>query len=673
MRNILLVLLIGFSGVSFAQKQAPESSGEDLSLEEEAAGDEIGGFEGSVEGPRREEPPKGNGEISADAEGEEDDGFFDFGEGEEPAGDEASAEESPEEEGQPRQSLPRRETVVKETPLSNQVTDLRFLAEQDGGTIVVETKSTPSYSTRKNEGNRQFIIELNDTGLPPKFTRPLITQNFPTAIGSVNAYQSLGSDKSVIVVQLKDDSAPEVKVEGRKLLITAKASQQSPQTRQGTINYNGGDGPGVEQPSLILQSQTLDEFLSTNQTYYGRKISLEVTRTPLRQVLEFIAEESGVNMIISPQIKGATSLKLRELPWDQIFVLVLKTNGLGYQRQGNVLRVAPIKELRAEATAAQQQEALKENSIPLMMKIVNVNYAKVDVLEKQVKEFLSKRGKVSGDKRTNSIVINDIPANVSKVEELIRSLDYPPPQVLIEGKIVEAQESFSKEMGVNWGFSGSPVDVGENVALTPTLDIAPAGTGTGASGLDFEVSIGTLDLFGDLAARLALAEREAKVKVVSSPRVITLTNEEALIHQTTEIPLVTTTVTGNNVTRGVTFKAVQLQLKVTPQVTSDNSVILEVDLTREFAGQVVEQDTQARPVNKRTAKTKVLVKNGHTAVLGGIYQSDSTESETGVPYLRKIPIFGTLFEASNKTRDKNELMIFLTPRVVARPISGSTN
>ena len=537
------------------------------------------------------------------------------------------------------------------------VKDIRFYSDRDGGTVLIETSSPVNYKVREDKETSQVFIELPGVDLPRKLQRPLITSGFATNIGAVNAYQPRGSSQSVIVFQKKSSQPLVINQSGSQITI---ASQQRNVKKEGAAADTRAVG-------ILGYPSSLEANLVSQQKFYGRKISLMVEETPLEDVLQLIAEESGVNIIVSSSVEGTAKFKLREVPWDQALALVLKTHSLGYQRLGNVLRITTLEELKQEAESLKQVAVAKITSAPLVFKVIPVSYAKVDEMSKQIKPFLSARGKISEDKRTNSVLVNDLALNVQQIEKLIQSLDLPPPQVLIEGKIIEAQEDFSKELGVSWGFGGEATKIGtanngSDINITPSLDIANGNT---TGNFSFNLNIGTLDLIGDLTSRLALSERQSKVKVISSPRVLTLSNEQASILDTTEIPLITQTVDQGTVTRGVTFKPVELQLIVTPQVTADNSVVLSVDLSRAFAGAVVEQETQARPINKRTAKTKVLVKNGQTAVLGGIYQSDSTNTETGVPYLRKVPLLGHLFESSSKTQDRRELMIFLTPRVIS--------
>jgi type IV pilus assembly protein PilQ len=298
-----------------------------------------------------------------------------------------------------------------------------------------------------------------------------------------------------------------------------------------------------------------------------------------------------------------------------------------------------------------------------------VSYGKSEDLETQARDFLSSRGKAKADKRTNSLVVTDIDENLARIKSLIKRLDTQTPQVLIEAKVVEARESFDRIVGVNWNFNGNPSQIGSNtqgsaVNMTPSFNTNFPGTPS----TTLNLTVGTMDVFGDLQASLQLLESERLVKVVSAPRIVTLDRVEATIKQNTQFPIFSSTpsaVAGQAPQTQIQFQDVQLQLIVEPQVTNDGSIIMRVDVTRQIPGPVeVSTNGSARSVDTRQAKTQVLVENGDTVVIGGVYQSDVAEGEDGTPWLRKIPIIGALFRKRTVNKDKNELVIFLTPRIL---------
>ena len=544
------------------------------------------------------------------------------------------------------------------------ITDIQYRANDNGGTVVIEADGPMSFHQRMNAATRQFIVEVPNSKLPRKLKRPLNTRDFAGTIGSIDAYQGKGSTTTRIVVQLRSGAPePAVQTEGNNLFVVAEPP-------------GGGAGAGAEaaaeegaaaEPlnSKLLSSSSIEEFLASNQSFYGKKISIETDDAELRDIFRLISEESSVNLIISDEVKGKLSLKLKNVPWDQALVMIMKAKKLGYTRAGNVLRIAPLADIRTEEEDAIKLVTAKKANEPLKIKTIQVNYAKVDDLEKQVKSLLTTKGTAIADTRTSSLIVTDQEENVDRAEKLVRALDVPPQQVLIEGKVVEATENFERDVGINWNTSGKTSSVGSNLRSTTSINSQPSLGSNSSFGLKF--SLGTMDVLGDLTASLNLFEQQSLVKVISSPRVVTLHNEPAEIAQTTELPLITANIAANGTaTPVVNFKPVKLRLQVTPQITNDGAVILGVDVSREVAGAVVDQKTQAFPVNSRSAKTKVIVKNGQTAVIGGIYQNDQTEGNTKVPWIADVPIVGWLFKTQTTKKDRTELLIFITPRILGQ-------
>lgn len=558
--------------------------------------------------------------------------------------------------------MPEPEQEPMQTSSPAMITDLQFRANDTGGTIVVKADRPLNYTTRSNTDLQQFVIEVENAILPEKLKRTLNTKDIKGSIGAVDAYQNPGSNVARFVIQLRQGlSEPAVQAEGSSLLIVANSQAAGDVAAAGVV--------ADDENEKILPSEDLTGFLANNTQFYGKKISIETNNMDVRDALSFITEESGVNMVITEDVKGPINLKLRQVPWDQALVVIMKAKKLGYARQGNVLRIAPLADLKAEEDDATKLAQSKRTIEPLKVRMFPVSYARVEDLEKKIKEFLGERGRVIGDARTNALVVTDIEENLERAAKLIASLDTQPPQVLIEGRMVEANESFSRAIGVTWTSSGAPLRVGSTargpVTMNPTFSVNPGATQSG--NFNFNLAVGTLDFFGTLTAALTLAESEQKVKVISAPRVMTLTNETAVINQTTEVPVRQVTQNGTATQTTFTFKPLTLKLEVTPQVTADGSVIMKVNVNRQFRGADVSGAGQdAFSVNSRDANTRVLVKNGQTAVIGGIFQSDATEGESGIPWLREIPVFGNLFRARSTSREKSELLVFITPRIMGQ-------
>lgn len=566
------------------------------------------------------------------------------------------------------------------------ITGIKFKGNDNGGTVVIEGDGPLSYVTRRNPEMNQYIIEIANANLPARLQRPLNTRDMQGIIGAIDPYQTQGSNTARVVLQLREGASdPAVQVEGNSLLVVASGSGAN---YSAANNSSGGsigdiDGAPRNNPSFdssgnvelnssgILSSQSLAEYLSGNTKFYGKRISIEMNNMDVRDAIRFITEESGANMIISEDVKGAISLKLRQVPWDQALVMVMKARGLGYSRQGNVLRITSLEALKKEEEDATALAKARRGVEPLKVRMYQISYADIVELEKKVAGFLSERGKAVGDVRTSSIVVTDIEENLTRIAKLLASLDIQPSQVLIESKIVEATEAFSRTLGVRWNWTPEALPLGGSATARPSFDSSPLPV-TGSM-FAFNLGVGVLDVLGTLDASLALSEREEKVKIISSPRILTMSNEIANISQTTEVPVRAVTVQNGVQTITFSFKPLTLKLGVTPQITADSSIIMKVDVKREFRGATIDTENDAFTVNSREANTKVLVRNGQTAVIGGVYQSDAAEAEMGVPYLKDIPVLGALFKGKTVNKDKSELLIFLTPRILARTDLGGAS
>jgi type IV pilus assembly protein PilQ len=400
--------------------------------------------------------------------------------------------------------------------------------------------------------------------------------------------------------------------------------------------------------------------------FVGEKISLEFGQTDVRTIINTIADKSGVNLIMDKDVEGTTSLRLRNVPWDQALLVLLRSQGLGYVKRGNVLRIAKQSTLSQEAQSVsnqiQNEKKAKLLSGGIKVKYIPVSYANVSELSGKLAEFTSEDGKIAFDNRTSSLVITDYGEYIERILELVKALDTPPMQVEIESKLIEAREEFSREAGINWDIAGQDFPINSqtgsvSAGLSNNLPTDPT------RNFSLDLNVGTFDIFGDLNAALNIFESQNKIKVLSQPRVVTMNKVEAVIEQTTQVPIRQLTINpGSPPTVTFTFVDLVLSLKVTPQITFKGDVILDVEMRREFAG-VVNTDG-ARELSKRRAKSTVMVKNGKTAVIGGIYQVDDTDTDAGIPWLKDIPLVGYLFKQVAVTKSKNELLLFLKPKII---------
>lgn len=426
--------------------------------------------------------------------------------------------------------------------------------------------------------------------------------------------------------------------------------------------------------------------------YSGRRIDLDFKDADIHNILRLLSEVGNVNVVTADDVSGTVTIKMRAVPWDQALDVILTSKGLGMVRRGNLIRVAPQTTLEKERELAIAREKQRLALAPLETRLVPVSYAGAATLQPRVNELLSERGKVAVDERTNILVVRDIPENLDNIEELVRSLDTQTPQVLIEARIVEAGTSFTSAFGIQWGgdvvmssATGNPTGLvfpsdvtlagGSTDNQTPTAGLSPwggavnpnfvvnfpAAVGTGRGG-SIGLSMGSLAGTVNLSVRLSAFETTGTVRIVSAPRVLTLDNHAATISQGTSIPYSQVGAQGVQ----TTFREALLSLDVTPHVTNDGAVSMDVKVNRN------EPDFNQRSARgdptilKRQAQTTLLVQDGHTAVIGGIYTRNSGTGFDNVPFFGDIPILGALFHFTTKRDARSELLIFLTPRIVNR-------
>jgi len=400
------------------------------------------------------------------------------------------------------------------------------------------------------------------------------------------------------------------------------------------------------------------------KVYTGEPISIDMTNSDLKDVLRLFSELTGLNMAIDPQVAGTVTVRFENVPWDQALDLILKQNSLTYTLQGNVMRIGTIDRLTKEQEATNKLEEQEKLNVPLSTVIKYLSYAKAADVQAILQAMASPRGKIIVDQRTNQLIISEIPAYLQTMLNLIETIDIPTPQVVIEARIVETTKNFAQQLGIAWGFTG---------ALDPAL-----GTGTGlvfpnrvnVTGGPFDFSTGNpvLDMsFGnvmgtfDLDVLLTAAESEGLVKIVSAPKVTTQDNQSASIESGVQIPVQTRV----NFTTTVTYVNATLQLQVTPQVTAEGTVIMEISVQKvEPALGLSVVGAANSPLLTRRAQTKLMVRDGETTVIGGIYQATDNSAQSRVPFLHSIPVIGNLFKNRDVNSRHDELLIFITPRIV---------
>jgi type IV pilus assembly protein PilQ len=460
----------------------------------------------------------------------------------------------------------------------------------------------------------------------------------------------------------------------------------------------------AKQDAVEIDGQEVAAFLSDvplqigpasgeTRRYTGRRIDLDFKDADIHNILRLLSEVGNVNIVSADDVAGSVTIKMRSVPWDQALDVILSAKGLGMVRRENLLRVAPQAVLEKEREMAIARKKQKMELAPLETRLLPVSYATAVEISARVQDLLSERGSVSVDNRTNVLVVRDVTESLDDVEDLIRQLDTQTPQVLIEGRVVEATTSFTHEFGIQWGGSyvassatGNPTGLvfphdftvagGASDGETPTSGLspfggtvpnpnfvvnfpAPAGTGQGTA---IGVTMGSLSGNFNLAVRLTAFETTGNVRIISAPRILTLDNQAATISQGTSIPYSQVSAQGVQ----TAFQEATISLTVTPHVTNDGGVAMDVAITR---NEPDFNQTSARgdpTILKRQANTKLMVQDGHTAVIGGIYTRNSGQGIDKIPFFGDLPILGVLFSHSQQRDGRTEMLMFLTPRIVNR-------
>ena len=545
-----------------------------------------------------------------------------------------------------------------------------FRRGQDGsGRIVVELSDARVPADLKQEGSR-IIVDFGKTAIPDALLRRLDVLDFATPVNTVDAVRA-------------GDSA--------RLIIAAHGDYEQ-------VAYQTDNLYTIEIKPAVKPSGTLAD----SKEYTGERLTLNFQDIETRAVLQLLAETSGQNLVINDTVQGNVTLRLQNVPWDQAFDVVLETKGLDKRQEGNVIRVGPASEIAArERALAAARKELSEVS-PLRTEYLQVNYAKSSDLATLIKSgkggsLLSERGHVALDERTNTLLLQDTAERLADIRRLVATLDIPVRQVLIEARIVVVNDDFSRDLGVRFGTSvafsrggsnaiggvaAGPLtsSTGTNI-ISPYPGVAPkvVGVDAGAAANRYMVNLPVANPAGKIAMtlidsdyivdlELSAAQAEGRGEIISSPRVITANQKEASIEQGVEIPYQESSSSGATTTQ---FKKAVLSLKVTPQITPDNRVILDLSISKDSVGAQVASATGGfvPSIDTRQIITQVLVNDGQTVVLGGILETERRDSVQKVPLLGDIPVLGRLFKSTSQVNNKDELLIFVTPKILKEGVS----
>ncbi|MBH47631.1 MAG: hypothetical protein CME71_05630 [Halobacteriovorax sp.] len=546
--------------------------------------------------------------------------------------------------------------------------------------------------------DKQIIIDLEDVASTERVMRAFDASEFSGAVVFVSAYKKPESKNDLrIAIQLRDNVRSVLK--RKENAIVLQIENRFGVFNQRVIEENNAfeekvTGTKTKASELLVpKTESIDDILenltlSGQKKYIGKRISINVKAVPVSDILKMISDVSGFNVILTDDVKKTEplTLSLTNVPWDQALDTILTLNKLVAKKNGKILIVQSLQ----RATDDKKQEAETKlaalSTEPLVTKIFPVSYATTKELSTIITSYITKdRGSIAEDVRTNSLIVKDTTETIEKIRKIIEVLDTQTPQVLIESKIVEVSESYSKEIGLKNGFnfgydpvgapatsagdlgtsgSGAGVDVGPGFSFSS----APV-SGESARNL-FSLSIGQFGRLLDLNFALQLMENESKGKIIASPKVITQNKKKANLSTTDTTSFTVTTGAGDTASTSFQEVSADLSLEVTPQVTNEGSIALEIALSKSQFGTRPSPDA---PPNKQTRKvnTNVLVDNGSTIVLGGIYSYTKSESHSGIPFLKDIPLIGWLFRTPYApSTTKNEMIIFLTPRIINQEEAG---
>lgn len=602
------------------------------------------------------------------------------------------------------------------------LTSLDFEQLDTESRIIIGIKDIQGYDVSRPRPD-SLMIDIDDASLPKSLSRILDTKHFYSPVQMVRAYRT--SNGARISVSLSSDAEYSVsKAENGYLIVSvpipasmrqeqmnsyqaeASVAPGTPDTglsnayqKEILIGESGntsdpqasfGTGGGANDPAAMLGMSSgfmYDTGSSSNQKYTGKRISLDFVNADIHSIFRLISHVSNLNIVTGDDVSGRVTVRLQNVPWDQALAAVLQAKGLGSQKFGNIIRVAPIETIKSEQQSAVEAKRAQEELTELQLLVLPLNYAQASELQAQVTELLSSRGTLQVDTRGNQLIIKETEKRLAQIRELVRHLDKETPQVLIEARVVEASSNFTQMMGIQWGaelqanastgystgllfpnsvgLSGGLSRAGEEQFYSAGADNLLVDMGAEASTSGIAFSLGSIPGLIDLDARLSAMESDGYGKVVSEPRITTLDNQQARISQGARIPYLSTSSGGTQ----VQFIEAALEMFVTPHITSDNQVFLDLNISNnrpDFSNLV-----QGQPaIQIKEAQTNVLVSNGDTTVIGGVFSTSTTYSKDRVPGFHKIPVLGKLFQNSADSVTRDEMMVFITPHIVTRTVSS---
>jgi type IV pilus assembly protein PilQ len=539
--------------------------------------------------------------------------------------------------------------------------------------------------------DKQIIVDLTDVKSTERVMRGFDASEFSGAIVYVKTYKKPKSTNDIrIAVQLRDNVRSALVRKQNRVVLQIEnrygVFSQSKVEENQSYKDKVADIPKSEVGKLsIPKSDNIEDILenitmSGRKKYIGKKITMNLKNIKIEDILKMIAETSGFNLIMTDDVKKIepVSLNLNDIPWDQAFDTVLDMGKLVARKNGMIMIVQTQESMTKELELLKKAKEASKEQEPMLTKVFPISFASITELKGIITEYSTeKKGKISIDTRTNSLIVKDTAEVIDRMKKIVELLDTQTPQVLIESKIVEVNERHTKSIGLDnglaWGYD--PFTSLSGTSNGGAFSFSTASVGLDGSGTNlFGLSISRFGRLTDLNFKLSMMESESKGKIISSPKVITKNNVAANITQNEDSYYLETTTTGSGTTQTTASsyksQSASLGLTVTPQVTNDGSISLDVSLAKDsFSASSV--SGAPRDLVKRNIKTSVLVDNGSTVVIGGIYTYAHTESHSGIPFLKDIPLVGWLFRSKfNPDTTKKELIIFITPRIINQEEAG---
>ncbi len=527
-------------------------------------------------------------------------------------------------------TIPTRAPATGSLVAERRVTRIDFRRGPDGSGRVLIQLSDPNIPVDIRQQGSRVIVDLDGAAIPPSLQRRMDVTDFATPVETIDA-----------------------RSEGGRSQILIRAHGNFSQ-----LGYQTGDTYTVEVRPVSEARKAAER--KKKVSYQGERLSLNFQDIEVRSVLQLIADFTGLNIVVSDDVTGSLTLRLKNVPWDQALDIIMKTKGLAMRRQGNVLFIDKAENIAAREKRELQDQQAVEELAPLRTEIITLNYADAAEMAKLIKSggggaqsLLSKRGSVTLDRRTNTLLVQDTPRKLEEIRNLIKKLDVPVRQVMIESRIVTASEQFTRELGVS--FTAANTDQSDDQTITSDLKVdLPATNPAGSLG----ITLAKIPLGAKLDLELSAAEIESRAEIVASPRIITSNKTTARIEQGVEIPYEEATSSGAT---NIAFKKAVLSLEVTPHITRDERINMKLVVNRDSVGEVF---NNVPSIDTREVQTQVLVDNGQTIVLGGIFEENVTRSNRKVPFFGDLPGLGHLFRTDSKRTDKKELLIFVTPKII---------